>query len=110
MLNKIKCILKNIYRKKVKYSGLMAAFLYLIDEIFNISEKCNLSPGWHFAVVTVLFLLIGYAIHAKEIGDDSTILEDYLKEKMELYGNQIESTKQDDFECNTDKTNKKKNK
>ncbi len=63
----MKTIFKWLYVNKNPCSGMLALILFLVDNIFKLSEKMCLPSGWYYTIVAFLFVIIGFTINGKGI-------------------------------------------
>jgi hypothetical protein len=65
IINLMKKLMKWLYANKVTLSGFLAAILILVELVFEISAKLNVSDEWYYTVIAILFILIEWAVFGR---------------------------------------------
>ena len=88
-MKKFKLFLKTI--NKTKVLGFLATVLYIVEMVFNIAKTLCLPDGWYYTFVSILFLIISYAIRSNDFsGKDilKFIIHELTKEERRINGDQ----------------------
>lgn len=82
MKEKIMKVLKWIYANKISLTGVLALLLYILDEIFNIQNSLNISQEAYYGLITLFFIIIGYAIKGRGFENVQAYKEAITKKKL----------------------------
>ncbi len=98
---------KWIYANKVTITGFFALILYVLDEIFNFTRSINISQEAYYGIVSIVILVVGYAIKGrgfesfeqfKEVVEKQKKLKESktLQEKVEVIQDMLTEDKKEE--------------
>jgi len=56
---------KWLYANKVTLTGLFALVFYVLDEIFDFTGDMKISQEAYYAIASIVFIIVGYAIKGR---------------------------------------------